>query len=411
MSPRSLPARIVLVAAVALALVAGVLGWSHLGTTPDRTLTATFPRTTSLYDGAPVKVLGVRVGTVTDIRVEGTAVEVTMTYDPDVNLPPDVTAAIVPPSIVGDRFVQLAPAWSGGDVLADGAHLDLTRTGVPLELDETFAQLDDLAVALGPEGADRNGALSRLTKAGATALKGNGRLINTTLHQLSDALGTLAGVDDDAKAVITHAATLTRTLARNDRQMRRLVVGLAEVSAQLAGQRDALTRSVKGLAAALRTVEDFTRENRDHITSSVKGLTVVADTLGEHLGDLTDLLDLVPVGFTNAMAIYAPNNWDPAHPEDSVVDGRTGSLALRGNFTEDLGVQLSYTLSAVCAQATGAGAVQLLPFCTALKASGNSIGNLLTAIAKGQQTGSLDGPLGDIVGAVQEALRAAAGGS
>ena len=406
---RRTAARAVLVAAVVLAGVAGVLGWQRTQTPAERVVFATFPSTTSLYEGAPVKVLGVRVGTVTDIDVVGTEVEVRMTYEGDVRLAPDVTATIVPPSIVGDRYVALAPAWVGGSALADGARIGRERTGVPLDLDETFAQLNDLAVALGPKGADRDGALSRLTTAGANLLDGNGRRLHRTLRQLSKALGTLTEVDDNTQDIVSQSADLTRTLAASDDQIRRVITGLATVSAQLSAQRNDLTRSVKGLATALGEVKRFTRTNRATITSSVRGLTVVSDVLDEHLGDLTDLLDLVPVGFANAMAIYAPNNWDPARPGDSVVDGRTGSLALRGNFTEDLGVQLSYALGAVCEKATGADAVELIPFCAALRASGNSIGALLTAIAKGQKTGSLDGPLGDIVDAVQAAL--AAGGA
>lgn len=403
---RRTAARAVLGVAIALGIIAAVLGWQRAQTPADRVVVATFPSTTSLYEGAPVKVLGVRVGTVTDIEVVGTGVEVRMTYDGDIRLAAEVTATIVPPSIVGDRYVQLAPAWTGGDALSDGARIGLGRTGVPIELDETFRQLDDLAAALGPKGADRDGALSRLTKAGADLLDGNGRRLHHTLRQLSKALGTLTAVDDNAGDIVAQAADLTRTLAENDDRMRRLITGLATVSAQLSAQRDDLTRSVKGLATALDEVERFTRRNRATITSSVKGLTVVSQVLDDHLGDLTDLLDLVPVGFANAMAIYAPNNWDPAHPEDSVVGGRTGSLALRGNFTEGLGIQLSYALGAVCEKATGADAQQLLPFCAALRAAGGSIGDLLTAISKGQQTGSLDGPLGAIVDAVQAALAA-----
>ncbi|MBM9461131.1 MCE family protein [Nocardioides sp. zg-536] len=419
-SGRSPAGRAVLGLAVALAVVAGVLAWDRSHTPPERTLVATFERTTSLYAGAPVKVLGVRVGKVTSIEVKGTAVEVRMTYDGDVKLPPGVTASIVPPSIVGDRFVQLAPAWSGGPALADGARLELARTAVPLELDETFTQLDDLATALGPKGADADGALSRLTAAGAEALEGNGRRLNRTLRSLSQALGTLAKIDTDASGVLANAARLTRTLAASDAQVRRLVLGLAEVSAQLAAQRTELTRAVKGLSRALADVERFTRKNRKHLTGSIQGLTVTAGTIEAHLDDLTDLLDLVPVGFANAMAIYAPNNWDPAHPERSVVGGRTGSLALRGNFTEDLGVQLSSTLSSVCGQvgaysggADSPAARQLVPFCAALQAAGNDVGVLLTAIAKGKVDGDLSGPLGGIVAAVRDALAAltpAAGG-
>ncbi len=108
-------------------------------------LTVMFPSTTSLYEGAQVKVLGVRVGTVESIEVEGTQVRVSMTYDPDVKIPADVHAVIVPPSVVGDRFVQLTPAYTGGEVLADGATLGIERSGVPLELDDTYRALDQVA--------------------------------------------------------------------------------------------------------------------------------------------------------------------------------------------------------------------------------------------------------------------------
>ena len=50
-----------------------------------------------------------------------------MHYDADVQLPADAKAVIVSPSIVGDRFVQLTPAYTGGQVLADGATLDQTQ--------------------------------------------------------------------------------------------------------------------------------------------------------------------------------------------------------------------------------------------------------------------------------------------
>src|SRR3954449_10622212 len=128
---RSLTAVVVL-----LLVLAGLLVFRPSGS-HDRTLTAMFPRTTSLYAGAKVKVLGVAVGKVDSIKVKGTSVQVRMTYDSGVNLPRDVHALIVPPSIVGDRFVQLAPAYESGATLPDGARLGLDRTGVPVELDET----------------------------------------------------------------------------------------------------------------------------------------------------------------------------------------------------------------------------------------------------------------------------------
>ena len=81
-----------LTAAVVVLLVLAGLLVLRSGGTDDRTLTAMFPRTTSLYAGAKVKVLGVAVGKVDSIKVKGTAVEVTMSYRGDVKIPEDAHA-------------------------------------------------------------------------------------------------------------------------------------------------------------------------------------------------------------------------------------------------------------------------------------------------------------------------------
>jgi phospholipid/cholesterol/gamma-HCH transport system substrate-binding protein len=206
-----------------------------------RTVSATFSRTTSLYEGAAVKVLGVEVGRVDSIRVDGTAVDVGMSVDNDVDLPSNVTALIVPPSIVGDRFVQLAPAYTEGQKLADGAHLGLDRTDVPMELEDTYDGLNKISAALGPRGADRDGAFSRLISASAKGLKGNGQLWNSTLTDLADAMGTLAASSDDFNGMVGNLGTTTHTLAGNDRTVRALVDTLAQVGSHLNGQGDDLT--------------------------------------------------------------------------------------------------------------------------------------------------------------------------
>ena len=107
---------------------------SVLGGDTSRTLVAHFPRAISVYEGSDVRVLGVPVGTVTRVEPTGTDVTVTMTYDDDVKLPADAKAVIIAPSVVGDRYVQLTPAYSGtGEVLADGAELSVEDTSQPLD--------------------------------------------------------------------------------------------------------------------------------------------------------------------------------------------------------------------------------------------------------------------------------------
>ena len=148
--------RALVAAALAVVLLGAVVAVvSAVMSAPDeRHLSAEFANTNSLYAGAQVKILGVAVGRVDAIEVRGSAVHVDISYDAAHPLPADVHAAVVPPSLVGDRFVQLTPPYTGGPQLPDGAHLDLDHTQVPLELDRTMSGLDDLAAALGPQGAN-----------------------------------------------------------------------------------------------------------------------------------------------------------------------------------------------------------------------------------------------------------------
>ena len=113
--------RVVVPAVLVLLLVAAA--FTMFRSDDTKTLTAHFPRTISIYEGSDVRVLGVPVGTVDKVTPSGTDVVVTMHYDADVQVPEDAKAAIVAPSVVGDRFIQLTPVYTGGAVLADDATL------------------------------------------------------------------------------------------------------------------------------------------------------------------------------------------------------------------------------------------------------------------------------------------------
>ena len=378
----------------ALAVVAVVLVLRLTGDSDRRTLTATFPSTISLYEGAKVKVLGVQVGEVTSIEVRGTAVEVEMEYDDDVALPADVHALIVPPSIVGDRFIQLAPAYETGPKLEDGARLGLDRTAVPLELDDVYRNLDEFTAALGPQGANKDGALSRLIRAGARNLDGNGRLFNRAIRELSGALDTLAASSGDFSGTIDNLASLNHTLAGKDAEIRALVSNLAAISATLNGQRSDLRSSVTSLNTALDVVGRFTRDHKGALTRAIKRLTSVTGVLASETDALTELADLAPVGLVSLGNIYQPRNWDISKPNVGSIDGRTGSAAIRGDFFADLESQLSFSLGAFCANLPDEQAAQLAPFCTALHGAGGSLGALLQTLVASEGF-ALTNPVGE----------------
>ena len=98
--------------------------------------------------------------------------------------------------------MQLTPAYNGGAVMADNAHLGIDRTATPLELDEIFSSLNDLNIALGPDGANKAdaggvGPLTRLLDSTARNFGGQGVQFNKTLKNFGAFTKTLADNKDE----------------------------------------------------------------------------------------------------------------------------------------------------------------------------------------------------------------------
>ena len=85
-----------------------------------------------------------------------------------------------------------------------------------MELDRIYKSLSDLTQALGPNGANKDGALNTLLSAGTKALQGNGKLGNETLLNLSQAVQTFGDSSGPLFNSVKNMSQLTDTLAAND---------------------------------------------------------------------------------------------------------------------------------------------------------------------------------------------------
>jgi phospholipid/cholesterol/gamma-HCH transport system substrate-binding protein len=289
-----------------LAVLGGTAGCGVFGNGDTKTLTAFFTRTVGLYEESDVRLLGVPIGQVTKIEPEGDSVRVEMEYDAKYDIPADAKAVIVAPSIVSDRYVQLTPAYTGGTVLASGSTLALDRTAVPLELDQIYESLDDLNQALGPQGANRDGALSDLLAVSADNLAGNGELLGSTLEDFSQAVDTLAGQRDDLFGTIANLQDFTTTIANRDDVVRAFNQDLADVADQLAGEREDLATAVRALSVALGDVAVFVEENRESLTTNVENLGEATQALVDQQVALEEFLDTAPGALSNLQLAYNP---------------------------------------------------------------------------------------------------------
>jgi virulence factor Mce-like protein len=296
-------------------------------------LVAHFPRTVSVYVGSDIRVLGVPVGTVDSVEPSGTDVVVTMSYPADVKLPKEAKAVIVAPSVVGDRFIQITPAYPGkGAVLADNAVLETDRTATPLELDEIYKSLDGLVVALGPDGANKDGALSDLLIQTAKNFSGQGEKFNQTIHDLSKLTGTLDNNREELFATAERLEGFVSTLAKNDQTVRAFNESLSGVSSMLAGEREELAASLKNLSVAMGEVSTFVEENQASLSRNIKGLNKIAKILVRQRRALDESLRDIPVALVNLGFTY--------NPQAGTLDARAGLTEILNQIGSNPGTVL-----------------------------------------------------------------------
>lgn len=323
----------VIVAAVLVLLVAVGAGlWWYFGPHREGTrFSAMFTESIGIYPGSDVRILGVAVGTVDAVVPKGTAVEIDMHLDRGVSVRADTRAVIIAPSLVSDRYVQLTGVYDSGPKLADGTQIPLSRTATPVEIDDLSQSIVALTRALGPNGANRNGALADLLRVSAANLRGNGPAIKQMIDQFGRASATLAGSKKDLFKTLDNLATFTATLARDDGSVRGLNRSLSAVTRVLADDRQSFAAALRDLSRALATVKGFIDRNHNLISSNVHKLAVITETLTKERDSLAQALRAAPMAVDNLL-----NAYDPQHNvlvgrgdlnELSLWPGTTGAAA------------------------------------------------------------------------------------
>ncbi|MEU0132796.1 MCE family protein [Streptomyces sp. NPDC006296] len=311
-------------AVVAVAVGSGVSAMDRDGTT----VTACFDRATGVYAGSDLRILGVKVGTVESVEPHGEEVRITLRLDEGVEVPADAHAVVVAPSLVADRYVQLAPAYTGGARLAGGAVLPAERNATPVEVDQLYASITELSTALGPDGANADGALSGLLRTGSENIQGNGAAIGDSIEQFGKATKTLDRSSGNLFDTLSYLQTFTTVLKEKDGEVRAAEQQLNTVAGFLADDKENLGAALKELGTALGQIKGFIRKNRGALKENVDLLVPLTQTLVDQRASLAESLDTLPLAAGNVLESYDPAN--------RTLNGRTdlNELSMGGPLTE-----------------------------------------------------------------------------
>ncbi|MGY2083851.1 MCE family protein [Blastococcus sp. SYSU DS0539] len=187
----------------------GLPGGADLGDEPY-TVQVEFLDVLDLVPQSGVRVADVPVGRVEEIELadDWTAL-VTVSVNGDVELPANAVAMIGQTSLLGEKFVELAPPGNEepSGSLADGARIELDRTNRNVEVEEL---LGALSLVLNGGGLSQ---LQTITRELGIALEGRESAIRSTLEQLDTFIGGLDQQKDEINRALDSVDALAAGLA------------------------------------------------------------------------------------------------------------------------------------------------------------------------------------------------------
>ncbi|MBF6136964.1 MCE family protein [Nocardia otitidiscaviarum] len=263
----------------------------------QKRITADFRSIAGVFEGNPVTVLGVEVGRVDKVNPRSTFVEVHLSVDDDVELPKNVMAVLISPSLVTDRHIELTPRYIGGETLPDDAHLTVEATRTPVELDTMLQTIDEFAAALQPTADDPTGPLSGRVL--HPLLAGQGEKLRDTLAALANALETGTANKDAIASIIIKLNELTTMLADNDQSVREFSDKITQMSTMLAEQAPGLQATLDQLDDVLSNTGGALGSYQDQLAGTLSGLTAVTAQLRANAAGITEVVDVAPLLFQN----------------------------------------------------------------------------------------------------------------
>jgi phospholipid/cholesterol/gamma-HCH transport system substrate-binding protein len=311
--------------ALALLLAAGVVVLLRTSDTINRSnVVAYFQNSNGIYVGDDVRILGVNVGKITAIEPQPERVKISFWYDSKYKVPADAKAAILSPTLVTSRAIQLTPAYTGGPVMKDDTVIPRERTAVPVEWDEVRQQLEKLAETLQPTEPGGVSPLGSVINTTADNLRGEGANIRDTVIKLSQAVTALGDHSTDIFSTVKNLAILVSALQDSTNLMRQLNQNLASVTGLLANDPDEVASAVRDLNNVVGEVQAFVAENREALGTTSDKLAGVTQALTDSLDDVKQFLHVAP----NTLQNYV-NIWQPAQ-------GAVSSVPMLNNFANPI---------------------------------------------------------------------------
>lgn len=280
---------------------------------------ADFSEAAGLRSGNEVRVAGVKVGTVSDVALEGDHVKVSFRVR-DAWIGDQTTAAIKIKTLLGQKYLALDP--QGSKAMARSQPIPLTRTMAPYDVIEAFSGLSQTVGQINTQQLAQSFQTISDTFAGTPAD------VRGALNGLSALSQTISSRDEQLQQLLQNASAVTKTVADRDAEVQKILDDGNQLLAEIRARRDSITALLRGtrdlsteltslvnedsaqLGPALQQLNQVTlllQRNQDNLNRSIQAFAPFTRLLGNTVGNGR--------WFDNYVCGLLPPSVGPVNPE------------------------------------------------------------------------------------------------
>ena len=262
------------VMAVLTASLFMVFGEYRSGSTGD--YSAVFTDASSLEAGDSVRVAGVRVGTVDQVRLRSdNTVLVSFDADDDVVLTTGTRAAVRYLNLVGDRYLELVDGPGSTRTITRGAQIPADRTQPALDLDLLLGGLKPVIRGLDPQD------VNALTNALLQIFQGQGDRLQSLLTRTSSFSNSLADNNTALEQLVDHLDTVLATLGKEGERFSGALDKFERLTTELANDGDTIGTAIDSLSTGTASIAELLSDARAPLAGTVDELNRVAPLLDD----------------------------------------------------------------------------------------------------------------------------------
>ncbi|MCR1783843.1 MCE family protein [Nocardioides carbamazepini] len=288
--------------ALATSVLIITIGNLSFGATKD--YAADFVDATGVNKGDDIRIAGVKVGTVQEIRViSADRARVTFSVDADTRLDEATHATVKYRNLIGQRYISLTQEGAGGERLGEDDAIPVDRTRPALDLTVLFNGFKPLFQALSPDD------INKLSYEIVQVFQGEGGTVEGLLSSTASVTQTLADRDQVIGELLTNLDYVLDHVADRDKQLTNLIDSFRSLIGGLNEDREAILSSLDSISELSVQTAALVTDIKDPFIKDIKELRRVAGTLDKNRAEIDRALQVLPIKLTKIGRTATYGSW------------------------------------------------------------------------------------------------------